>query len=244
MIKTILMADGSTGLKITNFLMENFFDDISMVITTEINDITKIAKEFQVPTVVFRSTSQLMDLLPSMCDIGVLAWWPKVIEEELVAVPKRGFFNTHPSFLPYGKGKHPNFWAIIEKTPYGVSIHKVDEGVDTGPIVARQELRHSWLDTGQSLHVRATEAIVELFKTTYPLLRQGELEFIPNDTRVGTFHFASELEVASQIKLDQGYVARDLLNLLRARTFDGYPACWFTEDGIKYEVSLRIRRVD
>lgn len=243
-MRTILMADGTTGLKITSFLMANFLDDISMVITTELNDITEIAKEFRVPTVVFRSTNQLIDLLPPKCDIGILAWWPKVIERELISVPARGFFNTHPSFLPYGKGKHPNFWALVENTPYGVSIHKVDEGVDTGPIVARKEIRHSWLDNGQSLYVSANEAILELFKATYPLLRQGDLEFIPNDTRVGTFHFATELEMASQIKLDQRYIARDLLNLLRARTFDGHPACSFTEGGIRYEVSIHIRRVD
>jgi len=44
-------------------------------------------------------------------------------------------FNLHISYLPYNRGAHPNFWSFYDKTPAGVSIHLIDSGLDTGPIV-------------------------------------------------------------------------------------------------------------
>ena len=44
----------------------------------------------------------------------------------------------HISYLPYNRGSHPNFWSFYDKTPSGVSIHIVDKGIDTGPIVAQK----------------------------------------------------------------------------------------------------------
>ena len=47
----------------------------------------------------------------------------------------RPIINLHMSYLPYNKGSHPNFWSFFDNTPSGVTIHIVDGGVDTGPIV-------------------------------------------------------------------------------------------------------------
>jgi methionyl-tRNA formyltransferase len=52
------------------------------------------------------------------------------------------------------------------------------------------------------------------------------------------------LDAASLIKLDELYSGRELINLLRARTFSGHPGCWFIDNGIRYEVSIEIRRVE
>ena len=44
-------------------------------------------------------------------------------------------FNLHISYLPFNRGAHPNFWSFIKNTPSGISIHKVDNGFDTGNII-------------------------------------------------------------------------------------------------------------
>ncbi|MCS6820651.1 MAG: hypothetical protein NZ551_02175, partial [Microscillaceae bacterium] len=67
---------------------------------------------------------------------------------------------------------------------------------------------------------------------------------IPQVKSEGSFHWGKELEQASQIDLDATYTARNLLNLLRARTFEGYPSCYFIENGEKYEVRINIKRVN
>ena len=46
--------------------------------------------------------------------------------------------NLHIAYLPYNRGAHPNFWAFYDNTPTGVTIHLIDGGVDTGPIVKQR----------------------------------------------------------------------------------------------------------
>tara|TARA_B110000285_G_scaffold219153_1_gene269439 strand:+ start:280 stop:864 length:585 start_codon:yes stop_codon:yes gene_type:complete len=48
--------------------------------------------------------------------------------------------NMHISYLPYNRGADPNFWSFIEGTPKGVSIHYLDEGIDTGDIIIQKEV--------------------------------------------------------------------------------------------------------
>ena len=56
------------------------------------------------------------------------------IDEKLIKKNKN-LINLHVSFLPFNRGAHPNFWSFIENTPSGVSIHKIDKGIDTGDII-------------------------------------------------------------------------------------------------------------
>ena len=244
-MKLILLADGHVGTEITRWLIAHFRDDIGLIVTTADNALAAMAREAETRSLVFQSSADVADFAASELlsfDLGLLAWWPKVIRLPLLSLPRHGFVNTHPSLLPYGRGKHYNFWSIVDRVPFGVSLHKVDEGIDSGDIIAQAELPYDWEDTGGSLYRRATEAMVKLVQDAYPSLRNLNFVTRPQDTAAGTFHRASELDCASSIDLDKSYFARDLFNLLRARTFPGYPACTFSDGGALYEVRVDIKR--
>jgi methionyl-tRNA formyltransferase len=177
-------------------------------------------------------------------DVALLAWWPHIVRRELLALPRVGFLNCHPSLLPHNRGKHYNFWALVEQAPFGVTIHWVTEDVDAGDIAFQAPITTSWEDTGETLYRRARTATVELFAASYDRIRRGDIPRIPQDLARGSFHKSAEIDGASRIDLDRDVRARDLLNLLRARTFVGHPASWFVEDGERYEVRVEIRKVD
>ena len=244
-MKLLLLADGHVGLEVARWLIANFRQDIGLIVTTAENEVAAVARDAQLQPLVFQSSKQLADF--AACeglsfDLGLLAWWPKIIREPLICLPRRGFINTHPSLLPYSRGKHYNFWSIVEKTPFGVSLHLVEEGIDSGDIVAQSELAYGWEDTGGSLFHRARDAMLNLVQETYPKLRELNFKTSPQDLTAGTFHHSSELEAASSIDLDKSYAARDLLDLLRARTFAGYPACTFSDGDASYEVRVDIKK--
>lgn len=244
-MKLLLLADGYVGSEIVRWLIANFRADIGLIVTTAENEIAAAARQAQIRSLVFQSSAQVADVAASeglSFDLGLLAWWPKIIRAPLLSLPRGGFANTHPSLLPYGRGKHYNFWSIVDRVPFGVSLHTVDDGIDSGDIVAQSELPYGWEDTGGSLYRRATEAMLTLVQETYPKLRGLDFETRPQDLASGTFHRASELEPASSIDLNKSYVARDLLNLLRARTFPGHPACVFSDGDATYEVRVDIKR--
>lgn len=242
-MRLALFADGLVGHAITRYLTETYPKDLVLVITTSANDITETAQLAGARTITAQDPDSLLEAVrTAQPDLGLLAWWPEIIRPPLLHEPPQGFVNTHPSLLPHNRGRNPNFWAIIEQAPYGVTLHYIDEGIDTGDIIAQQPLPIDWTDTGATLYQRSCDAMIALVAESYPALRAGTAPRTPQDPAVGLHHFGHELDPASHISLDQQYTARDLLNLLRARTFPGHPACRFTDDGTTYSVTVTITR--
>lgn len=242
-MRLILFADGAVGRAIFSWLADNWRADLAIVVTTGDNEIGRAAREQSIPTVDFESTDQVLKACTELgldFDLGILAWWPKIVQPPLLALPNHGFINTHPSLLPHNRGKHYNFWAIVEEAPFGVTLHRVDAGVDTGDIVAQQAIAYDWLDTGETLYERASAAMLDLFKSSYELVRTLDFPSRPQPPGSGSFHRARELDAASEIHLDRTYTGRQLINLLRARTFPPHPACWFSDGDQKYEVRVTI----
>lgn len=242
----LVMAHATVGLSIVRWLGQHHPADLSMVVTTENDEIYEEAERLGVDCV----TTASIDDLPAYArarnlrfDLGVLAWWPKLIDQALIDLPQHGFINTHPSLLPHNRGRHYNFWALVEEAPFGVSLHYVDHGIDSGDIIAQQPVPYGWEDTGETLYLKAQQAMTELFAQTYPKLRDFKIERLRQDPDLGSFHYASEMDRKSEIYLEGSYTGRELLNVLRARTFPGHPGCRFSDDGHTYEVQVSIRKV-
>lgn len=174
--------------------------------------------------------------------LGLLAWWPYIVRSQVIEIPRSGILNFHPSLLPYGRGKDPNFWSFVEGTPFGVTLHFIDEGIDTGPIAFQREIPVTWEDTGASLYEKALFEMIQLFKDHYAAILGGSIPRIPQDDRVATSHRRAELHDASRIQLDANYSGRELLNLIRARTFPPHPAAWFVDPSGTFEVRIEIRK--
>jgi len=177
-------------------------------------------------------------------DLGISSWWPHIIDRMTIDVPKKRIINFHPSFLPYNRGKDPNFWSLLTGTPFGVTIHYVDEGIDSGDIIAQKLINVTWEDTGQSLYKKSKQNILSLFKKCYEDIKMNGISPIPQDFEKASLHYRKDLDGASRIYLARSYKAKDLLNLIRARTFPPHPSAWFEEDGEKYEVRIEIKKVN
>lgn len=175
-------------------------------------------------------------------DLGILAWWPYLLKPSLIKLSRLGFLNFHPSLLPYNRGKHPNFWSLVEQTPYGVTLHFITERIDAGEIAYQRAIPVTWEDTAKSLHEKGKGALVALFRDHFDEIITGQIPRRAQDLSTGTFHLGKELEAASEIDLDRSYSGRSLLNLLRARTYPPHPGAWFSEHGETYEVRIEIRK--
>ena len=246
-----LFAARHVGYEVARFFGENK-EALSCLILDE-NDVagynSKIIADSGVADErVFYSNSlykqQTLTSLKKMdLDLILLAWWPYIIKKSLIQIPRLGCLNFHPSYLPYNRGKHYNFWTLVEDTPFGVTLHWIDEGIDSGDIAFQSVIEKSWEDTGETLYVKAQEKIVNLFKLKFHAIKFGNIPRIGQDPDKVSFHRSGELEPGSRIELDKSYKARDLLNVLRARTFPPYPAAWFLDKDEKYEVRIKINKV-
>ncbi|HEX5000803.1 MAG TPA: formyltransferase family protein [Terriglobia bacterium] len=246
-----LFASGKVGLEIAGFLRQSSESIVCLALDARGDALTNkaIADASGVPPDrIFHSDTlyqpeRLAELQALSPDLFVLSWWPYIVKKDLIDIPRIGCLNFHPSLLPYNRGKHYNFWTLVEDTPFGVTIHFVNDGVDSGDIAFQARIDKSWEDTGETLYYKAQEEIVRLFKESFPIIQSGRIPRAPQDASQGSFHLGRELDSASQIDLEKRYSARDLLNLLRARTFPPHPAAWFIDGNEKYEVRVSIRRI-
>jgi methionyl-tRNA formyltransferase len=175
--------------------------------------------------------------------IGILAWWPHLLKGRILTLPELGWVNIHPSYLPFNRGKHPNFWCLADETPCGVSLHYIDAGVDTGDVIAQKRLDISWEDTGETLYYRLRDLAVDLFQDKYDDIVTDTLPRHRQDEAAGSAHRADEMDRLSRIDLDGTYTARRLFNIIRARMFPPYPTAYFQTGHKKYSVRILIKEI-
>jgi methionyl-tRNA formyltransferase len=163
-----------------------------------------------------------------------------VLRPELISLFPGGVLNLHAAYLPYNRGQYPNVWSIVEGTPAGVTLHYVDAGIDTGDIVAQREVAVEPADTGETLFRKLEQASVELFRESWGEVRSGKAARRPQPRGAGTYHRTRDVERIDRIDLDRAYAARELIDVLRARTFPPHPGAYFIENGRKLYLRLQI----
>lgn len=116
-----------------------------------------------------------------------------IIRQEIITYMKGNIINLHISYLPFNKGKFPNVWSILDHTPKGVTIHYIDEKLDTGDIIAQKQLDIPNSVTLQDSYDQLQEEIQALFKEIYPLKAQWRQMSYPQGG-VGTKHTQKDFD--------------------------------------------------
>lgn len=89
--------------------------------------------------------------------------YPFKISKEIYSLPLNGFFNFHPGPLPEYRGPDPVFQQVLRREAFaGVTVHRVDEGMDTGPVVIKEMLRTDPADTYGILNNKLAELAAKL----------------------------------------------------------------------------------
>lgn len=181
-------------------------------------------------------------LLNSGCELLLSVGFGYILKPEALRVPPRGCLNLHIAYLPYGRGSNPNVWSIVENASAGVTLHYIDSGIDTGDIVAQRRVKISWEDNGGTLYEKLTKAAYDLFIEVWPDIVEGRAVPRKQLSGLGSFHRDRDLSKLDLIDLDRSYKARDLINILRARTFPPYHGAYFIAGGERYYLSLAITK--
>jgi methionyl-tRNA formyltransferase len=122
-------------------------------------------------------------------DLIVVALFPRILKRALIDVPRLGCVNVHPSLLPKYRGPEPFYWVLAnqEKTT-GVTIHHVDEGIDTGDIILQRNLEIRPNETEITLMQRSATIASELLREAIPLLLAGQAPRIRQDHSTATYY--------------------------------------------------------
>lgn len=169
--------------------------------------------------------------------------FPYMIKKDFLAIPKYGFINLHPAFLPFNRGWHTPTWAILDKNPIGATIHFMSEELDSGDIIFQKQLEVLPDDTADTLYKRLKLLEFEVFKQALPCLLSGRYTLVKQDLNSGTVHRKNDLFVNKLRSLDLNgqYVFEDLLLRMRAFTTNDYKeSVYFYVDKKKYYLQIKI----
>jgi methionyl-tRNA formyltransferase len=90
-----------------------------------------------------------------------------IISRDVISEVEGRAFNTHPSLLPLHRGWQPIFFSILEKTDVGVSVHQIDPGLDTGPLLGQMKVDIFIEDTLASVHAKCRIAIMSILAQSW-----------------------------------------------------------------------------
>jgi methionyl-tRNA formyltransferase len=191
----------------------------------------------------FRTAEGVALLRSLQLDVIISIHFPYLMPQSVLATPRRGVINLHPALLPFNRGWHTPSWAILDGTPIGATLHLMDEGVDTGPIIAQREVAVSPADTAHSLYQKVLDSEYELFCETWPSIAELRYTETPQAGTFGTMHRREELlsRDVQRLNLDALTPVGQLLTRLRALTTNSKAeAAFFEVDGRRFRVQIEI----
>jgi methionyl-tRNA formyltransferase len=166
-------------------------------------------------------------------DVIVVNSWYTWMPPELYNLPPHGTLNLHDSLLPKFTGFSPVLWALISgESEFGLTVHRMDDGLDTGDILIQHALPIGPADTGTELVMRAMDLIPGALRDALSALESGTAVWRPQNKAERTyFHKRSERDSW----IDWNWPAEDLERFVRALS-DPYPRAFTSYRGERIEV--------
>jgi methionyl-tRNA formyltransferase len=156
-------------------------------------------------------------------DLIVVAAYGQILSKQLIELPRFGCINVHASLLPRWRGASPTQSAILAGDEVtGVTIMKMDEGLDTGPILSQSTLSIDPSDNASTLSEKLSNAGAELLVKTLDGYLTGKIQPVQQDNDKATM---TRLLRKSDGQMDFNQPAAYLERMVRA--YDPWPGAYF-----------------
>lgn len=146
----------------------------------------------------------------------------QIIPKAVLSIPKLGVLNIHPAMLPKYRGRYSTVHAIFngEKST-GVTIHWMDEGIDTGSIIMQAPIKIDDNDTAKSLYDKFTLDGGKLFNKFLTLwLENKPIPSKPQDESKASYYPKG---LPNDGQIDWSWDGKKIKNFIRAMTFEPFP---------------------
>ena len=160
-------------------------------------------------------------------DLFVSMSFNQIFKEEMINLPRLKTINCHAGKLPFYRGRNILNWVLInDEKEFGITVHYVDLGIDTGDIILQREYPITEYDTYATLLERAYVECAEVLYDAIKLLQEGKVKVIKQDSidRVGLY---CGMRTEGDEVLEWNQSSRDIFNFVRAICIPGPQALCF-----------------
>lgn len=206
------------------WLSPHVSDSLSLIDAGDVADTLDVAWAAGLPVMAVRSFNHLETLAALAglaADVAVVSCFAERLPAAVLSVPKFGFLNIHPSLLPAYRGPVPVFWQLRDGTETGVTVHYMDEGLDTGDIAAQTAVPLPDGISQADAERRLMPAGVDLLRDVLADLARGVVSRWPQPPGGSYFGYPQPVDFALSVE----WPARRAHNFMRATAGDGvvYP---------------------
>jgi methionyl-tRNA formyltransferase len=245
-VRTLFFGSGTVALPALSLLLESDLVDIASVVTAPprpagrkgrltSTPVAELAAAKGVPQRTPRSLrdeSVQAELRAAAPELIVLADYGRLVPPAVLDLPPRGALNIHPSLLPRHRGAAPVAGTILAGDPVaGVTVMRMDEGLDTGPIVAQRTVPLEGTEVAPELEARLAGLGAELLLEVLPAWLAGSVTVTPQPTEGATL---TRLLRREDGRLDPTRPAAELERQVRA--YQPWPGSFLEHDGGRLKV--------
>lgn len=243
----ILMADGFVGLEVTKKLVACGDNIVRLYLHDE--ESAKCAEEIKVASgceevfnhSVLQSQTHIDDLKALGADFIITVYWAHLLSPAVIACASDSV-NFHPALLPINRGWFPHVHSILDGSPLGVTLHRIDQYADTGPIWAQREVQLSPYDTAKEIYDRLQSEMVKIFSDNWDGIKAGRLTPMSQTSDGACYHKKSEIAQLDELDLDSTMSTRKLINILRARSFGELGFAFYEENGSRVYLKISLSK--
>ena len=225
-----LIVDKSIKIKFVSLRFDK--RDPVLISMAEKNKIPlEISKNINSDEFIERMKSYDVDLFVSMS-------FNQIFKSEIMNLPKFKTINCHAGKLPYYRGRNILNWALInDEKEFGITVHFMDEGIDTGDIILQKSYPITDDDDYGTLLERAYTGCADILYESIKRIQSGEVNLIKQDTidRVGMY--CGRRQAGDEV-INWASTSREIFNFVRALCEPGPMACSALDEEV-----IRINRV-
>lgn len=251
-MRYIFAGDRDIAVRVLEYLINQDLSPLALLVSAdstashadELITCSGLSNEFVIRGKEFESDASIKLLVDLKPDYIIGIHFPYIINDSILAIPRIGFLNLHPAYLPFNRGWHTPSWTILENTSYGATLHFMSTQLDNGDIIHQKKMDVSPSDTADTLYKRVKELEFDVFKECLPQLIAGSFTRKKMNANEGTTHKRSELldSEFQRIDLDKYYSGLEVINKLRALTTDRWnESAYFEIEDKRYRIRIEIK---
>ena len=188
--------------------------------------------EFRTPTSLKNNREEYEYLKKLNADIAIVVAYGQIIPKEILNLTKKGFINIHASLLPKWRGAAPIQRSIMNLDKQtGISIMKIDEKLDTGPVCNFYKLNIMNNDNAEIISDKLSAIAAEKISNNIDEILEDKLEFKEQAHEEATYAYKIE---KSEGKIDWNNSAESIIGKINGLYPN--PGAWFIYNGERYKV--------
>ncbi len=155
------------------------------------------------------------------CDLFVSMSFDQIFKKNVIDFPPLGTINCHAGKLPFYRGRNILNWVLInDEKEFGITVHHIDEGIDTGDIILQRTFPITDDDDYQSLLNRSYVECASILFDAIKLIQSGKYELISQKSIHPVGFYCGQRAAGDEI-INWDQSSRDIFNFIRALTTPG-----------------------